>query len=153
MHVCSSAAEVDAFASNVWDGMHLESWQMQSKFALDASKRGHSQPEATDVVSIGRQEADPRLGSRLCASWFSVVRREGERRWMRRRSKGKPHILLCPVKKNKQPVSIVKTRIFSPQVMEHKINEQTRTSFLPSLKKKNQFRTHPILGRCLTILA
>ncbi len=49
---------------------------MQSKFALDASKRGHSQPEATDVVSIGRREADPRLGSRLCARWFSVVRRE-----------------------------------------------------------------------------
>lgn len=49
---------------------------MKSKFTLDASKRGHGQPEATDVVRIGRREADPRLGSRLCASWFSVVRRE-----------------------------------------------------------------------------
>lgn len=138
MCVCSSAAEVDAFTSNILGGRRSESWQMQSKFALDASKRGHSQPEATDVVRIGRREADPRLGSRLCASWFSVVRREGERRWMRRRSKGKLYILLCPVKKNKQPVSIVKTRIFSSQIMEHKINEQTRTGFLPSFPFRTQ---------------
>jgi len=109
---------------------------MQSKFTLDASKRGHGQPEATDVVRIGRREADPRLGSRLCASWFSVVRRERERRWMRRRSKGRLHILPCPVlsNKNKQPGCIVKTRTVPPQVMEHKINEKTRTGFLVSFK-------------------
>ncbi|KAK2921210.1 hypothetical protein Q8A73_000695 [Channa argus] len=35
---------------------------MESKHALNASKRGHGQPEASDVVGVGRRQADPRLG-------------------------------------------------------------------------------------------
>lgn len=37
-------------------------WEMGSKLALDASKRGHSQTEASDVVGVGRQQTDLRLG-------------------------------------------------------------------------------------------
>lgn len=52
---------------------------MESKLALDASERGHGQPEASDVVGVGRRQADPRLGGGLRASRLSVVWGDGER--------------------------------------------------------------------------
>lgn len=52
---------------------------MESKLALDASERGHGQPEASDVVGVGRRQADPRLGGGLRASRLSAVWREGKR--------------------------------------------------------------------------
>lgn len=55
---------------------HRVAWEMESKLALDASERGHGQPEASDVVGVGRRQADPRLGGGLRASRLSVVCRE-----------------------------------------------------------------------------
>lgn len=63
---------------------HCVAWEMESKLALDASERGHGQPEASDVVGVGRRQADPRLGGGLRASRFSVVWREKERKEERR---------------------------------------------------------------------
>lgn len=57
---------------------HHVAWEMESKLAPDASKHGHGQPEASDVVGVGRQQADPRLGGGLRASRLSVVWRVGE---------------------------------------------------------------------------
>lgn len=58
---------------------HRVAWEMESKLALDASERGHGQPEASDVVGVGRRQADPRLGGGLRASRLSAVwREEGE---------------------------------------------------------------------------
>lgn len=58
---------------------HRVAWEMESKLALDASKCGHGQPEASDVVGVGRRQADPRLGGGLGASRLSVVWKERER--------------------------------------------------------------------------
>lgn len=58
---------------------HRVAWEMESKLALDASKCGHGQPEASDVVGVGRRQADPRLGGGLRASRLSVVCGERER--------------------------------------------------------------------------
>lgn len=44
---------------------HRIAWEMEPKLALDASERGHGQPEASDVVGVGRRQADPRLGGGL----------------------------------------------------------------------------------------
>lgn len=52
---------------------HRVAWEMESKLALDASECGHGQPEASDVVGVGRRQADPRLGGGLGASRLSVV--------------------------------------------------------------------------------
>lgn len=56
--------------------MNVVSWEVESKFALGASERGHGQPETSDVVGAGRRQADPRLGSRLRTRRLSVVWRE-----------------------------------------------------------------------------
>lgn len=57
---------------------HRVAWEMESKLALDASECGHGQPEASDVVGVGRRQADPRLGGGLGASQLSVVCGERE---------------------------------------------------------------------------
>lgn len=57
---------------------HRVAWEMESKLALDASECGHGQPEASDVVGVGRRQADPRLGGGLGASRLSVVCGERE---------------------------------------------------------------------------
>lgn len=44
---------------------HRVAWEMESKLALNASERGHGQPEASNVVGVGRRQADPRLGGGL----------------------------------------------------------------------------------------
>lgn len=62
---------------------HRVAWEMESKLALDASECGHGQPEASDVVGVGRRQADPRLGGGLGASRLSVVCGERER-WRRK---------------------------------------------------------------------
>lgn len=58
---------------------HRVAWEVESKLALDASECGHGQPEASDVVGVGRRQADPRLGGGLRASRLSVVCGERER--------------------------------------------------------------------------
>lgn len=54
---------------------------METEPALNASKRGHGQPEAPDVVGVGRRQADPRLrvGSEPAGFlWCGERGREGE---------------------------------------------------------------------------
>lgn len=61
--------------------LHRVAWEMESKLAPDASKRGRSQPEASDVVGVGRQQADPRLGGGSePAGFLSCGEREKARR-------------------------------------------------------------------------
>ena len=59
--------------------------EVESELAVDASERGHGQPEAPDVVGAGRRQADPRLGGGLRARWLSVVVEEGGRETARER--------------------------------------------------------------------
>ena len=68
---------------------HTVAWEMKSKLALDSSECGHGQPEASDVVGVGRRQADPRLGGGLGASWLSVACRERERERERERGRRK----------------------------------------------------------------